>query len=120
MTKLTLTPVPPSVNHLYKMTCRGNFASMYKTQEAKDIQETYGWLIKQQTRDFYLGPISLDITVYFGDNRRHDIDNVNKILFDSLTGVIIEDDSQVLDLTIRKRLDKENPRVEMIIRDIKS
>lgn len=119
MTKLTLKPMPPSVNHLYKIANRGKFATMYKTQEAKDLAEDYGWQIKQQTRDFYLSPVSLEITAYFGDNRRRDVDNLGKFICDSLTGIIYEDDSQIMDLIIRKRFDKENPHLDLIIREIK-
>lgn len=116
MTKLTLTPLPPSVNHMYGRTRTGK---TYKTKEAKDIQEAYGWLTKQQTRDFYLTPISLELIAYFADNRKHDIDNILKATQDSLTGVLWEDDSQIIDLHVMKRWDKENPRLELIIREIR-
>lgn len=116
MTQITLRPLPPSVNHMYS---RGRGGRMFKTQEAKDIQDEYGWQCKEQTRDFYIGPISVEIIAYFADNRRRDADNLAKVTLDSLTNILWEDDSQILDLTIRKRFDKLNPRLDLIIKDIK-
>ncbi len=120
MTKIELKPIPPSVNHLYGIACKGGHAIKYKKQDAKDLMEDYGWQIKQQTRrNIYTEPLSLDITIYFGDRRRHDVDNVQKFLLDSMTGIVYEDDSQIWDLTIRKRIDIENPRVEISVKTLK-
>jgi len=47
-------------------------------------------------------PLIVRIVLYFGDRRKRDIDNYNKIVLDSLSGIIYEDDSQIMHLSIVK------------------
>ena len=110
MTNLELKPLPPSTNHMYGRT---RFGGVYKTARYNSTKQDYGWLCKAQTRDFYTCPITLEITAFFGDKRRHDADNIVKVTQDSLTGILWEDDSQISDLIVRKRYSKENPRLEL-------
>lgn len=94
--------------------CRGRFASVYMSKDGKDLKESYQWQAKTQWKDKTLsGAILLEIRLYFGINRKHDIDNYGKILLDSLTGIVWKDDSQITKMTIEKFLDKENPRIEI-------
>ena len=46
---------------------------------------------------------------------RGDLDNMSKVLLDSLSGVAFVDDSQVWDLRLVRHLDRQNPRVELTI-----
>jgi Holliday junction resolvase RusA-like endonuclease len=46
--------------------------------------------------------VTLDITYTVGDKRKHDLDNFFKGTLDSLTGVLYEDDGQVIALNARK------------------
>jgi len=34
---------------------------------------------------------------------------------DALTGIVWEDDSQIVEALVKKRYDKENPRIEIVI-----
>lgn len=86
------------------------------TKQGKEYKEMCQWEIKSQ----YKGrptpePISVIIEFYFKDKLRRDIDNFNKIILDSCTGMLWKDDSQIQELTLRKFIDKENPRVELFI-----
>lgn len=48
-----------------------------------------------------------------------DIDNYNKILLDSLTWIIYEDDKQIKLMTIQIcEHDKNNPRIDLIIDEL--
>jgi len=47
-----------------------------------------------------------------------DVDNVAKLVSDSLNGLTWIDDVQVTDLVVRRRIDRENPRVEVVVRRI--
>jgi len=42
-----------------------------------------------------------------------DIDNFSKIVLDSCTGIVWNDDSQIQSLLIIKNYDKKNPRIEL-------
>jgi crossover junction endodeoxyribonuclease RusA len=51
-----------------------------------------------------LGPLEVEVEVHPPDNRRRDIDNVQKALLDALQhGGVYADDSQIVRLTIEKR-----------------
>lgn len=113
---ITLLGEPKSTQHVYKMTCKGRFASMYMSKEGKMIKDSYKhqstlqWANKPLT-----GDVSVTIVLYFGTKRKADIDNFNKLLLDSLTGICWEDDSQITDMKVCKRYDKLNPRIEIDI-----
>lgn len=57
-------------------------------------------------------PVAVSLHVFFGDNRRRDIDNVTKCV-DAFNGVVWKDDSQIHELHIFRHLDRERPRVEV-------
>lgn len=113
---LTLTGEPRSTSHIYKMTCRGKFASMYMSKDGKDIKSHYQ---KEARSQFNFEPMSENLkvmyTLYFGTKRKSDVDNFNKLIGDALTGIVWVDDNQIQELTIRKNYDKTNPRVELSI-----
>lgn len=110
MMSFTLKGNPQSTNHLYRH--RGHL--VYMTAEGRALKESYIWQIKSQYKGTpKKGRISLRLDLYFGDKRKRDIDNYNKILLDSLTGILYEDDSQIDFLTITKSRDINNPRIEI-------
>lgn len=86
------------------------------SKTGKDRKEQYQWEAKSQWKEEPTdGEVSLDIILFFDDQRRHDIDNYNKIVLDSLSGIVFEDDNQITDIFIQKDFDKENPRIEVIV-----
>ena len=86
------------------------------SKEGKDLKESYQWQIKSQ---YHSKPLAvgrkLTATLYFGDKRTHDVDNYSKLLLDACTGLLWEDDKQVMEMTVRKDYDKKNPRIEIEI-----
>lgn len=111
---IVLTGDLRSTNSIYKSRVIGKFASVYMTHEGKALKESYQCQAKSQ---WHLRPIpteiELNVRLYFGSKRKHDIDNYNKILLDSLTGILWVDDSQIIKLTVEKFYCKENPRIEL-------
>jgi Holliday junction resolvase RusA-like endonuclease len=118
--KFILTPLPISVNHLYKITCSRGYPNVYMTKEAKELKESYGWQAKSQVKVFMPGLVEVDIVAYFGDKRKHDVDNVQKLVLDSLKGVIIEDDNLIKKISVTKEYDKQKPRLEVEINPYQS
>lgn len=114
--KITLLWNPKSTNHIYKMTCRGKFASMYMTQEWKNLKELYSLQARVQKTDFLTCDISVEVILYFWDKRKRDLDNHNKLWMDSLSGIVYEDDKQIKQMLLRKEYDRENPRIEINIK----
>ena len=82
------------------------------------MKESYQWQANSQWKKGVLsGGIDLKVKLFFGDKRRRDIDNYNKLLLDSLTGIIWEDDKQIQIITIIKSYDKEDPRIDLEIEE---
>lgn len=112
--EITLYGKPQSTNHIYKHTCRWKYPTVYMTQEGKKTKQDYALQAKMQWKKLD-GDINMMIEFYFWDKRKHDIDNYNKIVLDSLSGIIYDDDEQIQQLHIYKHYDKENPRIELTI-----
>jgi len=114
MTKIVLKGNPLSTQSIYKYACRGKFSVMYMTKKGKDIKERYQWEMKNQwDKPLLKAPIELFIILYFGDKRKRDIDNFNKLILDAGEEIIWKNDKDIKKLIIEKRYDKEYPRIEL-------
>jgi Holliday junction resolvase RusA-like endonuclease len=113
--KLTLTGNPKSTQQCYRMTKQGG----YMINECTHLKFSYQSEARQQWR---LPILDTDLVVicelYFGDKRKRDVDNFNKLWLDALEGIVYKNDSQVQQLTIRKLYDKDNPRIELQVYSI--
>jgi len=115
--KLILTGNPLSTQTIYRSSCRGRFPTRYMTKQGKELKEQYKLEAKEQYKEEIIsGDCELEITLFFKDKRRRDVDNFNKLILDSLQGIVYEDDKQIQKLIIVKDYDKENPRTEVIIK----
>ncbi len=93
---VTITaPYPPSLNTLYA-TVNGR---RILSKKGKDYKEEIGWIIRRDLPNFQIVPTPTKlfsiIDAYLPDRRIRDINNVTKIVYDSLTMIIYEDDVQV-------------------------
>ncbi len=103
MIRISFKNTPPSTQHIY----RHNGPRVYMTEEGKSAKEAYQWEIKSQYKDKPIkGDISVIIELRFKDKIKRDIDNFNKLLLDSGSGMLWEDDSQIIELVVRKFVDK--------------
>ena len=119
MISITLKGEPISTGSIYKSVCRGKFASVYMTTPGKTLKESYQWQAKAQYQGHPIeSPVSVVMELFMGTKRKCDIDNFNKICFDSLTGIVWNDDSQIQQLIIKKSYDKEMPRIELTIHSL--
>lgn len=106
---LTLKTFPLSTNQLH---------GVYKGRKILSVKgrankEDMGWELRSQYRGIPLkGSICLQIELFWPTRRNHDLDNI-KSLLDACTGILWEDDGQVVDLHVHKEFSKENPRVEI-------
>jgi crossover junction endodeoxyribonuclease RusA len=117
---VVLSGEPKSTQHIYRTACRGRYPTMYMTPEGKALKEAYQWEAKAQWKGKPLeGDIEVSITLYFGTKRRADLDNFNKLSLDALTGVAYEDDSQIAALHLRRAYDKDNPRIEISLSELR-
>jgi len=113
---LILSGNPLSTQHIYRSVFRGKFPTVYMTKQGKNLEEQYRSEATNQYHGKVLtGDVEMGIFLFFQDKRRRDVDNYNKLVLDSLEGIIFEDDKQIQKLTIVKGYSKENPRVEVNI-----
>jgi crossover junction endodeoxyribonuclease RusA len=114
---ITLTGEPQSTNNIYKAHCKFGYPTIYMTAAGKTLKEDYQWQAKSQWKAPIIEKEDVHITIklFFGRKGKHDIDNYGKLLLDSLTGIVWEDDSQIIKMTVIKWYDKENPRIEVDI-----
>jgi len=109
---ITLEGNPISTQHAY---ANGN-GRRFLTTKARALKEDYQWQVKQQWDNGMLeGDLSVDIILYFGDERKRDFDNFHKLSIDSLEGIVFKDDAQITEATVIKAIDKKRPRIEIRI-----
>ncbi|HUT61007.1 MAG TPA: RusA family crossover junction endodeoxyribonuclease [Phycisphaerae bacterium] len=100
-------PYPPSVNHYFRMVGRRVLISREGRAFRNRVCST---LAASGVRPLD-GPLAVEIEVYPPDARRRDVDNVQKALLDALEhGGAYRDDSQIVDLRIRKGVPVEGGR----------
>ena len=63
----------------------------------------------------HTGEYRVVVRLWFKDRRRRDVDNVVKAIMDGLNGIAFMDDSQVVEMTIRRDIDRENPRAQITV-----
>jgi Holliday junction resolvase RusA-like endonuclease len=69
------------------------------------------------------GPVAVRVHLYLPDARRRDLDNFAKSILDGLNSRpgrprALADDSQVVELVLRKSIDREHPRTEVEIEQV--
>ena len=98
-------PLPPTTNHTYYHVHNMKILS----KEARAWREEAMWTLKA-----HKGENPTEVTVTFYLKRDRDVEGSHKLMFDSMTkaGVIV-DDKFILDVHLHKRIDKNNPRMEV-------
>ncbi len=105
---------PMSNNNIYKTMCRGNFPTRYLCKKASDLKNSYVNQIRGQWKSQPLtGPLNAVITTYHDNKRKNDWDNFHKLSMDAMTGIVYVDDSQIQTAIVKRKYDKENPRIEI-------
>jgi len=108
----------PSTSHIYKYRSTGKFLMGYMSKEGKEAKKMLqDEFIVQYRHKPLTCNLKLTVSYFWGDRRIRDIDNFSKLWMDAGTGIIWEDDSQIVELTLKKFYDKNNPRIEIEIHD---
>lgn len=125
MIRLTL-PLPISANMMYRTNPKTG--KPQKTRAAKSYEKEVQKVILIASRDRSIPvegrvklyeelelPLLMDVTFYFPDLRKRDCDNANKAVQDCVARAFGFDDSNIFDVFLHKRLDRENPRCEVVL-----
>ena len=106
-------PFPPSANRYW----RNVNGRIVVSADAKAYKSGV-WL---QAQHAHLHPFAGPVAVYvhaYRPRKTGDLDNTFKILADSLNGIAYQDDSQIVEWHAWQHESKENPRVEVEIRQV--
>ena len=115
MVKLTLSVIPPSVNQIWINKPKGR----YKSKRGKEFQEMAFYELRKQYKGKLLtGRLRIEIWLYFKTKAKRDIDNYNKAILDSMTGIIYKDDSLIEELNIKKSIGCGFNKVEIEVEEI--
>jgi Holliday junction resolvase RusA-like endonuclease len=92
-------PYPPSINHYWRRVGPRTLIS----REGRRFRERVTAILAALGIEPMSGALAVQVEIYPPDNRRRDIDNVQKALLDALQhGGAYTDDSQIVRLSIEK------------------
>ena len=108
----------PSKSNCYKIIKIGNIYSLGKTNTLKKYEKDF-YIQCNVYRDANIEDyFELYMDVFY-PNQRSDLDNSLKVVLDCLQKVkAIKNDNKCTKIMVRKFLDKDNPRVEFILKKV--
>lgn len=115
--RMTILGDCPSKANAYKIITIGGHASLSKTQSLKAYEKSF--FLQCPHRDAYITTFfKIDIDVYYQNNRK-DLDGSFKIILDCLQQCrVIKNDRECVEIHARKMIDKNSPRIEIVIKPI--
>jgi Holliday junction resolvase RusA-like endonuclease len=106
----------PSKSNGYRIITIHGHGSLAKTKELKEYEKNFALQYKRHPK--ILGNFELVVNVYFRSNRS-DLDGMFKVVLDCLQSVeAIDNDRYCMKIIATKRVDKDNPRVEIMLNQI--
>jgi len=119
MTALSLTiPGKPQPKERARRRRNGRWVTPTATRNyEKQVCSVAGAeMLVQRHPGFGAAQVKVTIQVYWPDKRRRDVDNVAKSILDGMTKAgVWDDDAQVVELVVRKGLDRGRSRAEVTV-----
>lgn len=101
-----------------RMTRRSKFVSK-SAKRYMSNQEALKWAFRENLNDWvYEGAVSIAFTVHYADKRVRDLDNCMKALGDALQGIVIKNDSQIVETGKCRIFRDGKERVTLTLRKI--
>lgn len=111
---------PPAKSSNRRIIWARNRPMVISSKKVKDYEKEFGKYIRKQDKVLgkWEGGLCIQITAWMKD-RRQDLDSVPKVILDELQrNGVIRNDNQVSELYVQRHIDKENPRVQIMIRAV--
>jgi len=97
----------------------GKNGHVYTPKRTKAYEEKvalFATIARQQARaKSFTGPVGVSVTFYNKSKRHVDLDNQLKAVMDSMNKVLYDDDSQVMEIQVRRVVVTEDPRAEITV-----
>ncbi len=97
----------------WKRVKRGAHGQSYPHPDSAAHQTTVGLCARVLVPEPVEGPMELRVRFFMATGRRTDGDNLMKNVWDSFNEIVWLDDSQVVEWSGAKSVDKTNPRTEV-------
>ena len=118
---LLALPWPPSANRLWRSPNKGPLRGRHLlSPEARQYKNKAHVILEALEVEPIPGRVAVDMTAHPPDRRRRDLDNLIKIILDSLKGRAFGDDSNVVDLHIRQGAVEPGGLIRVRVRPITS
>lgn len=91
----------------------------YQPDRVTNWASDVGWKAKELIRTPLVGHVAVRIVFYMKTKGRVDLDNLSKNILDGLKNIAFGDDSEVIELHLKKVVDKKNPGAWIIISEEK-
>ena len=123
-TFIVIKQIPVSLNRLYQPICKRKadgkvYPSIIKSADAKKFTTiVHMEAMKQKCINIIDADVKMMVDFCYKGKRSRDIDNVLKLLLDSLNGVMYKDDSQIVELTIRKHKDQVEDEIVVMVEEV--
>lgn len=115
---ITIPGSCPSKSNCYRIITVAGHSSLGKTKALKEYERQFFLALGAYRGAMVTGLFALDVRVYF-PSLAHDLDNCLKVILDCLqTGDAIKNDNRCVRIHAEKFIDKERPRVELLITDL--
>jgi Holliday junction resolvase RusA-like endonuclease len=109
---------PRTKSNAHQFRGKKVFIPAYIRQYEKALKEYARAVMKRRKKRPTKKLVRVKAVYYLGTKRRKDLQNLPKTTMDALNDVVYVDDSQIHEMHIRKRLDRNNPRVTITIEEM--
>jgi len=106
---------PPSINHVYRNVAINRRITTADGQKwRQNVREIAARAITLQGWEMSVEEkLVAEVMIYWPTRRKRDVENVGKLLWDALEGIVYENDRWLLPRYMDFAVDKHNPRVEI-------
>lgn len=116
--KQTIYGNPPSKSNCYRVITNNGHGSLCKTKALTQYEKDFYIQCNHYRNKGIAGYFEIYIDVFY-PSQRSDLDNSLKCVLDCLQKVkAIENDNKAVKIVAQKFLDKSNPRVEFLIKEV--
>lgn len=108
---------PPTVNTYWRRSGKNIHLSEKGTAFKRNVKL---FMRTQKNKKISDKPLAVDLILNFKGKTKRDIDNYCKGILDSLTGILWEDDSQIIKLNIEKNIGEKEDNFILRVQEVDS